>query len=95
VAVNPGPHPTAIAAAVGHPVTAVQAHAVVAHGTSAIASAPRATVHPQVEQRWQKQQQRTQVRADREQLRAQRQQDRERRRAMKMQKGKMPPHERF
>ena len=46
VAVNPGPHPQAVAAAVGAPVQPVSAHAVVSGGTRAIAGAARAPAAP-------------------------------------------------
>lgn len=46
VAVNAGPHPQAIAAAVGSPVHPVSAHAVVSGGTRSIATAARAPDAP-------------------------------------------------
>ena len=46
VAVNPGPHPQAVAAAVGAPVQPVSAHAVVSGGTRSIATAAKAPEAP-------------------------------------------------
>ncbi len=46
VAVNPGPHPQAVAAAVGSSVQPVSAHAVVSGGTRSIATAARAPAAP-------------------------------------------------
>ncbi len=46
VAVNPGPHPQAVAAAVGGPVQPVSAHAVVSGGTGSIARAAPAPAAP-------------------------------------------------